>query len=137
MNFPDPPPGAPVREVAFRLPDLPGVRDFVAVHARRLGMSEDHVGDFLLAVNEVTTNAVTHGAPAKAYLRVWTDHGDLVVEVHDQGDWTPGFAPGRAAPGPYATSGMGLWVARVLAADIVFRTSEDGSTVTMRFTVPG
>lgn len=116
--------------MVFRLADLPDLRDFAAVAARRIGMTEDAVGDVILAVNEIATNAVTHGT-AKAQLRIWTDAGDLFVEIHDDGaGWLPDVPP---APGPRATSGMGLWVARRLAADLSFATGVTGSTVTMRF----
>lgn len=122
----------PVREIAFRLPDLPEVRDFTAAQARRTGMTEDAVGDLVLAVNEIATNAVTHGT-AKAFLRVWMDGGDVVFEVHDEGTgWQPD-QPGHHAPGPRSTSGMGMWLARRLASDITFRADGGGTTVTMRF----
>lgn len=67
------PAGTTVAELAFCLPDLPDVRDFAAVQAMRSGMSQDGLADFLVALNEVATNAVTHGhATAKAMLRMWT-----------------------------------------------------------------
>ena len=64
--------GTAVAELAFFLPDLPEVRDFAAAQAVRGGMSQEDLADFLVAVNEVATNAVTHGHPtAKAVLRIW------------------------------------------------------------------
>src|SRR4051812_39196507 len=73
--------GAPVAELAFRLPDLPDVRDFAAEQAVRGGMPEEDLADFLVAVNEVATNAVTHGhSTAKAVLRMWIIGRTLVVE---------------------------------------------------------
>lgn len=79
-----PPAGAPVAELAFCLPDLPDVRDFVTAQALRGGMSEGGLADFLVAVNEVATNAVTHGHPtAKAVLRMWAVGRRIVVEIHD------------------------------------------------------
>jgi hypothetical protein len=38
-------------------------------------------------------------------------------------------------PGPYATSGMGLWVARRLSSSIDFAADDSGTTVTMSFKV--
>ncbi|MFC4060079.1 ATP-binding protein [Planomonospora corallina] len=134
------PPAAPPRtgpaELAFCLPDLPAVREFAAVHARRGGLAEERLPDFLVAVNEVATNAVTHGhASAKALLRMWTADGALVVEIRDEGRWAPEAVPGQTPPGPYATSGMGLWVARMVSSGIDFRTGPGGTTVTMTFTI--
>ncbi|MFI7612861.1 ATP-binding protein [Nonomuraea terrae] len=120
-----PPPGAPVKQLRFALPDLPRVRQFAETEARQAGMPEDAIGDFVIAVNEVATNAVTHGADT-ASMRTWTSSGDLVVEVHDGGVWKPGPMPG-------AVGGMGLWVARLLSSDLTLRVGLQGSTVVMRF----
>ncbi|MEU7899658.1 ATP-binding protein [Nonomuraea sp. NPDC049152] len=123
----------PAREVVFRLSDLPEVREFAAGHARAAGLPDEEVSDLLVAVNEVATNAVTHGVAGKARLRVWSEPDAVVVEVHDDGRWELQGDPGNTPPPPDATSGMGLWVARRLAQWIGFRTGREGSTVTMRF----
>ncbi|GAA0412201.1 hypothetical protein Acor_16260 [Acrocarpospora corrugata] len=121
------------KEITFSLADLPDVREYAAALARRGGMTEERVGDFLVALNEVTTNAVTHGA-TKARLRVWYDTGDLVVEVHDEGrHWVLDGVPGHTPPGENATSGMGLWVARLLSRSLKVDTGDSGTTVVMRF----
>lgn len=124
-GYTSPPPGVPVRRLRFRLPDLPEVRQFAEEEAREAGMSEEAVADFVIAVNEVATNAVTHGAD-RATLRTWTVDGELVVEVHDEGTWKPGPMPG-------AVGGMGLWVARLLSSDLTLQVGSGGSTVIMRF----
>ncbi|MFG1876147.1 ATP-binding protein [Sphaerisporangium sp. NPDC049003] len=126
------PSGAAVREMTFCVGDLPDVRDFAALQARRAGMVEGDIGDYLVAVNEVATNAVTHGA-AKARVRVWCEGGDLLVDVHDDGHWIPGEAPGMIAPHDYSTSGMGLWVARRLTKKLTLKTGANGTNVVMRF----
>ncbi|GII54126.1 hypothetical protein Pth03_25150 [Planotetraspora thailandica] len=123
------------KEITFSLADLPEVREFAAVQARERGMSEEAVGDFLVALNEVATNAVTHGS-AKARLRVRADGSALVVDVHDDGrHWRPDGEPGQTPPPENATSGMGLWVARLLSTDIKVRTGADGTIVSMRFPI--
>lgn len=128
------PPGATVRELTFHVGDLPGVRDFAALQARRAGMAEEDIGDYLLAVNEVATNAVTHGA-AMARLRVWREGDDLVIDVHDDGHWLPAEPLGMMAPHDYSTSGMGLYVVRRLTKDLVLRTGTAGTNLTMRFEI--
>ncbi|MDA0636379.1 ATP-binding protein [Nonomuraea sp. MCN248] len=114
-----------MRRLHFRLPDLPRVREFAACGALELGMRKEAVDDFVIAVNEVATNAVTHGDDA-ARVRLWSDSGEIVIEVHDGGTWKPGPQPG-------SVGGMGLWVARLLASDLTLRVGGDGSTVIMRF----
>jgi anti-sigma regulatory factor (Ser/Thr protein kinase) len=126
---------ATAKELTFSLADLPDVREFAAAQAQDRGMSADAVGDFLVALNEVATNAVTHGS-SKARLRLWTDGGSLMVDVHDDGRlWHPEARPGHTPPPENATSGMGLWVARMLSHEIVVRTGVNGTTVSMRFLV--
>ena len=121
-------------EFTFGMPDLPRVRDVAAACARHHGADEEFVSDFLIAVNEVATNAVTHGAD-RARMRVWEEDGHLFVSVHDEGTWRPQAPPGRVPPPPHATSGMGLWVARLLSGRISFETGAHGTTVTMGFKV--
>ncbi|WP_240197635.1 ATP-binding protein [Nonomuraea lactucae] len=114
-----------MKTLRFRLPDLPRVRQFAEREARGAGMPEDAIGDFVIAVNEVATNAVTHGTD-DGRVRLWADAGEVVVEVHDGGSWKPG-------PMPDSVGGMGLWVARLLAHELSLRVGADGSTVVMRF----
>lgn len=125
-------PGATIKEMTFCVGDLPDVRDFAALQARRAGMPEEAIGDYLVAVNEVATNAVTHGT-AKARLRVWCDGGDLLIDVHDDGHWVPGDPPGMTPPHDFSTSGMGLWVVRRLAKELRLQTGTNGTSVIMRF----
>ncbi|MFG3439379.1 ATP-binding protein [Nonomuraea sp. NPDC047897] len=114
-----------MKTLRFRLPDLPQVRQFVEEEARAAGMPEETIADFVIAVNEVATNAVTHGA-TDGQVRLWPDGGEIVIEVHDDGTWKPGPMPG-------SVGGMGLWVARMLALDLSLRVGDHGSTVVMRF----
>jgi len=124
-----------VKELTFSLADLPDVRDFAAEQAIGRGMGEDALGDFLVALNEIATNAVTHGA-TQATLRLWGDGDALVADVHDEGTaWQPGSDPGTTPPGEHATSGMGLWVARLLSEELTIQTGPEGTRVTMRFPV--
>ncbi|WP_327085617.1 ATP-binding protein [Nonomuraea sp. NBC_01738] len=117
-------------ELAFTLPDLPGVRGFTEARALGAGLDPEAVTDLVIAVNEVATNAVTHGG-VSARLRIWGEAGDLVIEIWDDGEWADGVTV--ETPPVNATSGMGLWVARLLADDLALRTGASGSTVVLRF----
>lgn len=128
------PDGTQSEGLVFGLHDLPGLRDFVAARARGAGLTEQAIGDLLVAVNEVATNAVTHGG-VKGRLCVWRASGLFVIEIHDSGHWIPAAPPGRTRPGDFATSGMGLWVSGLLSEVIQFEYGPRGTTVTMGFRI--
>ncbi|MFI6480913.1 ATP-binding protein [Nonomuraea sp. NPDC050663] len=114
-----------------RLTDL---RELAAATAHRLGMRASAVPDVLIAINEIATNAVTHGR-APAWLRIWGEAGDLVVEVRDSGHWRdaalaelPSELPPETVPG-----GRGLWIARAVARTLTVDTDRFGTRVTLRF----
>ena len=48
------------------------------------GFGRDRTDDVVLAVNEITTNAVEHG-PGDAEICLWSDADGFVAEVHDRG----------------------------------------------------
>ncbi|HEX8631707.1 MAG TPA: ATP-binding protein [Catenuloplanes sp.] len=86
---------------------------------------------FVVAVNELTTNAVRHagGAGRLELRRV----GDLLrCRVTDTG---PGMPPGRrhidALPAPDAVNGRGLWLARRNAHSVDIDSGPAGTTVTL------
>lgn len=130
------PAAALTEAIAFGLDDLPALRDFVAARAGGAGIAAEALGDLLVAVNEVATNAVTHGG-SKARLCLWRSSGLFVVEIYDDGHWTPEAPPGRTPPGDFATSGMGLWVSSLLSEAIHFDHGPQGTTVTMGFRIQG
>lgn len=112
---------------------LPAVRDFVTDQARRLGMRPPALLDAVIAVNEIATNAVTHGQ-TPAELRMWRDGGDLVVQICDSGTWHhPPSAFDR--PADSSPDGRGLWIAGAVARKVTVESGADGTLVTLRFAV--
>lgn len=107
--------------------DLAPARAFVARHALRLGLAAERVADFVLAVNEVTTNALRHGA-GRGDLRMWTAGPRLVCEVTDSGRAPDGFV-GFLRGEPTAERGHGLWIARQLCDLLEIRGGDRGTTV--------
>jgi len=102
--------GAPDVQLRFRAWQLHDVRAAVETAAREAGLEADRIGDVVLAVNEVATNAVEHGT-IEAGLQVWTGADGIVCEVHDGGrllDPLPGLRP----PHPGEARGRGVWIAR-------------------------
>ena len=131
------------------------LRAAVLTHAIAAGLSESRAVDVMLAVHELAANAVRHGA-GSGQLRMEIVRGALHCQVSDtgpgdrNGQTTPGTAastPGTAAstPGTAASTadpwpyepGHGLWLARNAADQITVVTDQEGSVVTVVFTLPG
>ncbi|GLY90832.1 hypothetical protein Airi02_087610 [Actinoallomurus iriomotensis] len=126
--------GDQVDEMHFTVDHLPGVRRFVAAHARKCGLDEESVGDLVIAVNEIATNGVRHGSP-NAELRMWESNGRVYAEVRDQGHWVPSDA-GDAPPSSDAEGGMGLWVTRQICSAVHIIAGERGTTVRLEMPLP-
>lgn len=126
--------GDQVDEMHFTVDHLPGVRRFVAAHARKCGLDEDSVGDLVIAVNEIATNGVRHGSP-KAELRMWASNGRVYAEVRDEGHWVPSDA-GETPPSTDAEGGMGLWVTRQICSAVHIIAGERGTTVRLEMPLP-
>ncbi|KQS71890.1 anti-sigma factor RsbA family regulatory protein [Modestobacter sp. Leaf380] len=121
-----------VAEHAVR--DLRGLRRALATRAADEGLLETHetrVEDFLLAVDEMTTNALRHGRPP-VDLRLWAGEGRLVCRVTDHGTGLddPFIGYGPAHGEDLSQGGMGLWLARQLCDHVDI--TPDGAGVSIR-----
>jgi serine/threonine-protein kinase RsbW len=127
--------GDRVAEMDFTMDHLPGVRRFVAAHARKYGLGEEAVADLVIAVNEIATNGVRHGSPL-AELRMWSADERLFAEVRDHGTWTPSTSAGNAPPSADAEGGMGLWVTRQICSAVHIETGAHGTVVLVEMPLP-
>jgi anti-sigma regulatory factor (Ser/Thr protein kinase) len=130
---PLPEPAAEPVELAFRLGDLAGVRDFVARRGTEAGMPPARVADLVLAVDELATNTMRytqHGG----VLRTWRDDGSLLCEVADEGHIADPLA-GRELPPPDQTGGRGLWLVNQLCDLVQLRSSPGRSVVRVHMRV--
>jgi anti-sigma regulatory factor (Ser/Thr protein kinase) len=105
-NRPLPEPAGPVRSLTFDGSGLAGVRALALDEAVLTGIFPDRMDDLQLAVNEVATNAVTHGA-GPGTLRVWREPDRVVCEVISSGPITDPLA-GRLRPADDSERGRGL-----------------------------
>jgi anti-sigma regulatory factor (Ser/Thr protein kinase) len=138
-TFPVPP--EPLENTAPRLA-APDVEDFIglrhAVAAELAGVPapRDLVEDFLLAVDEMTSNALRHGGPPVG-LRLWVGADRIVCTISDRGSgWDDPFAGyGPAHGDDLSHGGMGLWLARQLCDHVDITAGADGVLVrlTVRF----
>jgi anti-sigma regulatory factor (Ser/Thr protein kinase) len=113
--------------------DLRGLRRDLASRAADASLpagSEPALEDFLLAVDEMTTNALRHGRPP-VDLRLWADEKRLVCTVTDRGAGLqdPFIGYGPAHGDDLSLGGMGLWLARQLCDHVDITVTDDGVRV--------
>jgi anti-sigma regulatory factor (Ser/Thr protein kinase) len=121
-------------DLTFRAGDLPLVRRSTASWALRAGMAADTADDFVIAVNEIATNAVRHGSPDAA-LRLWVDGRAGLAEIRDQGHWPAAMTPTSLPRRPAEHGGMGLEVARMVCDGLQIKASAAGTAVLLRMSL--
>ena len=117
--------------MSFTSADLPQVRRLTVAWAMRVGMSAEAADDFVIAVNEIATNAVRHGSP-RASLRLWVSGSAGVAEICDSGQWTAARAPTPLPRRPAEQGGMGLEVARLVCDGLQIKATSVGTSVLLR-----
>jgi serine/threonine-protein kinase RsbW len=104
------------------------LRHAVASSAAAAGLSGTRLDDFVVAANELLTNAVRHGGGA-GHVALWCDRGSVVCEVTDQGSGMPAQSAHPARPAPDEPGGRGLWLAGELTDSIEIASGRDGTAV--------
>lgn len=94
-----------------------------------MGLTGDRLDDFVVAVNELLTNAVRHGG-GRGRVTLWCADDSVVCEVSDTGTGLPDTTPERPVR-PVATQpgGWGLWLAEELTDTFALITGNGGTTV--------
>ncbi|EME58588.1 sensor histidine kinase [Amycolatopsis decaplanina] len=130
--LPAPPPDAAV--LPF-MGDLSSVRRFVAAHAALHGLPGQRATLLSAAVGEVSNHVVQHGS-GRATIRLWTESGSIVCDVHEPAgritDPFLGYLPPTLDPAP----GDGLWLTRQLCHLVETRSGYHGATVRLRVSGP-
>jgi serine phosphatase RsbU (regulator of sigma subunit)/anti-sigma regulatory factor (Ser/Thr protein kinase) len=110
---------------------LVAVRHELARRCAIAGLTDPALYWFVVAVNEITTNAVRHGGGA-GHLALWLDGDRLHCRVVDHG---PGIPVERqradVRPAPDTLGGRGLWLARQGCESMMLDSSSAGTRVTM------
>lgn len=107
--------------------NLSEVRALAEKHARKAGLSEARVIDFVIAVSEVAANTFRH-AKSPGSMEIWYDAEEIVCEIHDRGVITDPLV-GREPPSADAGAGHGLWLVRKVCDRVDLRSDETGTTV--------
>jgi serine/threonine-protein kinase RsbW len=109
-----------------------GSRHAVARLAAAAGLYGQRLDDFVLAVNEMMTNAVRH-AGGRGVLTLWCTDSVLHCEVADNGQGIPAESlKPQQRPPTLALSGRGLWLARHLCDSVTISTGPNGTKVLLR-----
>jgi serine/threonine-protein kinase RsbW len=117
----------------FALDTLLDARQDVHRFAAEEGLVDLRLYYFVVAVNEIMTNAIHHGG-GRGELHIAPVGDCLHAQVVDHG---PGMPADRIAPEtkPAANirSGRGLWLTRQLCEVVDIRSAATGTTVTLEF----
>lgn len=113
--------------------ELGPVRRRLATWASGHGLPADTVEDLVLAAYEALANVVDHAYPeggGQAWINGDCVAGTLVVVIRDRGRWRPPPQdPGRR--------GHGMTIINGLAEQVDIRRTRDGTSVEMRWALPG
>ena len=122
---------APTERLRLRLPALPvyvaGLRRRLREWLQTVGMGDEEVFDFTLAVSEAAANAVEHaGTPSSPSITVTGERidGRVVLKIRDYGRW-------KDTP-PDPDRGRGLALIDALAEGSAIERTPEGTTVTIR-----
>ncbi|MFC4021600.1 ATP-binding protein [Micromonospora sp. GCM10011542] len=120
---------------AFDQAEVTELRHSVTSCAHAAGLGGQRLDDFVLAINELITNAVRHGG-GRGWLRLWRQPSALVCEVADHGQGISAQRLGdRSRPEPETAGGWGLWLARELTDTMEVVTGTAGTIVRITATL--
>lgn len=115
-SYPLPPPSELGHPEATRIINHPAqlaeLRQVVGNHSARAGLPAARHEDFVLAVTEVATNALEHGAPPAA-VSLWATSTSVICQITDNGRFTEPLA-GLLPPQMNQRRARGLWMAHQL-----------------------
>jgi anti-sigma regulatory factor (Ser/Thr protein kinase) len=113
--------------------NLSEVRVLAEAQARRAGLAEDRVVDFVIAVSEVAGNTVKH-ARSRGSMEIWCDAEEIVCEIRDRGVITDPMV-GRSPPAADANGGHGLWLVHQICDQVELDSSENGTTIRLHMSL--
>jgi anti-sigma regulatory factor (Ser/Thr protein kinase) len=113
---------------------LKSVRALARRHATEAGLDAAATDDFVVAVNEVATNSLTHGG-GRGSIRFWQQEGDLICEIQDGGHIGGPPLSDRQRPTADQVGGRGLWLVNQLCDLVQIRSTDEGTTVRLHMRI--
>lgn len=107
--------------------NLSEVRVLAERHARKAGLPNARVIDFVIAVSEVAANTVRH-ARSTGSMEIWTRDRELVCEIRDRGVITDPTV-GQHQPPPGSSGGHGLWLVHQICDRVELHSDESGTVI--------
>ena len=104
---------------------LRGIRAWTKRHGLEAGLDPERIEGLVLAVCELVTNSLEHGA-GHGTLSWWLRPGRVVTQIHDPGHMSI-ITPGLRRPDALAVRGRGVWMARQLCDVVHLWTTVDGT----------
>jgi len=99
-------------------------------------MAGERLDDFVVAVNELLTNAVRHGG-GRGRVSLWRGGGAVVCEVADAGPGLPApLRRGPVRPAADEPGGWGMWLAEELTDTFELITGMRGTTIRVSSRLP-
>ena len=117
----------------FDADSMGGLRQELSTVGTAAGLDDVPLARFILAVNEVCTNAVRHGG-GHGRLRLWREDGYLWCEIVDFGRGIPrGRLTPDHRPRPGHIGGWGLWLVHHICTTVRIDTGRDGTRVRLAY----
>jgi anti-sigma regulatory factor (Ser/Thr protein kinase) len=115
--------------------NLSEVRVLAETQARRAGLPEDRVVDFVIAVSEVAGNTVRH-ARTEGSIEIWRSGGEIICEIRDGGVITDPAVVGRLPPAADANGGHGLWLVHQICDRVELQSDDNGTVIRLHMALP-
>ena len=115
--------------------NLSEVRALAERQARKAGLPDARVIDFVIAVSEVAANTVRHARSAGS-MEIWSEAGEIICEIHDSGVIPDPAGAGRQPPAADANGGHGLWLVYQICDKVELHSDSDGTTIRLHMALP-
>jgi serine/threonine-protein kinase RsbW len=120
---------AAILSLEFDRGGITGARRDISGCATSAGLVGIRLEQFVLAINEIMTNAVRHGG-GHGQVRLWRTAAELRCEIRDAGNGAnPYQFNGYELPPSSAIGGRGLWLARTLCDTFAIDSDDTGTRV--------